>query len=130
MTWNEIREVYPWLPESSDGWHQHGKNGGWVEGTATVAAGVTLGPSVVVGDDARIYGGKFLAGKFLGGTFYGGRFLGGAFHGGEYYGGTFLGDEFRGGAFYGGTFYSGTYRGGEYYGGRYFAGVHCVDGSR
>lgn len=48
MTWDEIRAIHEWLPASSDGWAQHPFGGGWVQDTASVAAGVYVGPEAVV----------------------------------------------------------------------------------
>ena len=61
-TWEEVREVHQWLPQSSDGWHQHSNGGGWIQNTATVhGAALVCGSALVYGsaqvyDTARVYG--------------------------------------------------------------------------
>lgn len=37
MTWNELRKLHPWLPEKSDGYHQHRFGGGWVSDDSEVS---------------------------------------------------------------------------------------------
>ena len=89
MTWEEIRRLQPWLPESSDGWHQHERGGGWVRD------GVYVAPRVRVMECAVFHGGVFHDGEFHGGVFYGGEFYDGEFHGGVFHGGVFHGGEFH-----------------------------------
>jgi len=122
MTWEEIRRLQPWLPESSDGWHQHERGGGWVRD------GVYVAPRVRVMECAVFHGGVFHDGEFHGGVFYGGEFYdgefhGGVFHGGVFHGGVFHGGVFYGGEFYGGEFYDGEFRGGVFRGGEFRDGV-------
>lgn len=127
MLWNELRAIRPWLPESSDGWHQHVYGGGWVKDTATVSEDAFVGGCAAI-CGGSFFGGMFHGGRLFGGTFHGGEFFdgvfyGGNFHGGEYYGGSFFGGEFRGGVFYDGTFCGGEFRNGEFRGGNYHSGI-------
>jgi hypothetical protein len=122
MTWQEIRVIYPWLPETSDDWHQHVKGGGWVHANATVCDAVFVGERAII-KDGTFHGGAFYGGMFYGGTFYGGMFHGGAFYGGMFYGGTFHGGTFYDGTFYGGTFHGGTFHGGTFYDGTFYDGT-------
>ena len=62
MTWDEIKKLHPWLPESSEGWHQHANGGGWVRDAVKVP------DAVVVGERALIYGGTIWGGTIEGGT--------------------------------------------------------------
>ena len=55
MTWTEIRVIHPFLPKSSDGWHQHLNGGGWVQDTATVAETAHVGERAIVYDNARVF---------------------------------------------------------------------------
>jgi len=48
--WEHMRIQCPWLPERSDGWHQHPNGGGWVQDTALAE------PSAYVGPDALVFG--------------------------------------------------------------------------
>ena len=50
MTWDELRLIHPWLPETSEGWHQHPNGKGWVQDTARVA------DSAQVSGNAQVYG--------------------------------------------------------------------------
>jgi len=50
MNWNEMRERFPWLPESSRRYYQHANGGGWVSGDSRVDGGsVVDGGSIVTG---------------------------------------------------------------------------------
>ena len=46
MTWNELREKWPDIPETSAGWHQH-TNGGWVSDDCTVDSASHISDSIV-----------------------------------------------------------------------------------
>ena len=85
MTWDEIKKLHPWLPESSEGWHQHANGGGWVRDAVKVP------DAVVVGEHALIYGGTIRDGTIWGGTIEGGTIWGGTIKGGTIYGGTIKG---------------------------------------
>jgi len=54
VNWKHMRSVYPWLPETSDGWHQHSNGGGWVQDTALVEPSAYVGPNALVFDSARV----------------------------------------------------------------------------
>jgi len=71
MTWSEIRQLHPWLPESSEGWHQHANGGGWVRDGVDVPHNIVVGPKAVIG------GGTILGGTIEGGTIEGGTIEGG-----------------------------------------------------
>jgi len=49
MDWAGIRKLATWLPESSDGWSQHAKGGGWVHDSATVPQNTVVPDTTVVG---------------------------------------------------------------------------------
>ncbi|MFA7121241.1 MAG: hypothetical protein WC277_07150 [Bacilli bacterium] len=76
MTWDEIKKLHPWLPESSEGWHQHANGGGWVRDAVKVP------DAVVVGERALIEGGAICGGTIWGGTIRGGTIWGGTIRGG------------------------------------------------
>jgi len=65
MNWDALRMIHLWLPESSDGWHQHPNGGGWVQDTATVANTVLVGEHALVYGEARVYGEALVCGKAL-----------------------------------------------------------------
>jgi len=52
--WQRMRIQCPWLPETSDGWHQHSNGGGWVQDTALVEPSSYVGPNALVFDSARV----------------------------------------------------------------------------
>ena len=55
-TWDELRKVHPWLPSSSEGWHQHDNGGGWVQDTASVSGEAQVYGEARVCDKALVYG--------------------------------------------------------------------------
>jgi hypothetical protein len=63
LTWEEIRKVHPWLPESSEGWHQHPKGGGWVHEDASVSEGSFIGERALVYGEAQVCGEALVYGE-------------------------------------------------------------------
>ena len=85
MDWNELRKRHPYLPETSDGYHQHANGGGWVIDTVTVS------DDTMVGERALVLGGTIRGGTIGGGTIWGGTIRGGTIWGGTIWGGTIRG---------------------------------------
>jgi hypothetical protein len=54
--WEAIRKVYPWLPASSEGWHQHVNGGGWVQNTTNVSDKAQVCGEALVYDKAQVCG--------------------------------------------------------------------------
>ena len=113
MTWDEIKKLHPWLPESSEGWHQHANGGGWVRDSVKVP------DAVVVGERALIYGSTIKGGTIWGGTIWGGTINGGTIEGGTINGGTIWDGTIEGGTIRGGTI---TFSPLLIFGSRYFVG--------
>jgi hypothetical protein len=117
MTWDEIRKIHTWLPELSDGWHQHAKGGGWARDSATVA------DCAYVGERAIVDRGTIKGGTIKGGTIKGGTIWGGTIWGGTIWGGTIKGGTIKGGTIWGGTIWGGTIKGGTIWGGTIWDGT-------
>ena len=69
MTWQEIKKIHTWLPETSENWHQHENGGGWVENSTHVAfsarvysKALVYGEALVCGE-AQVYGEAQVCGK-------------------------------------------------------------------
>ena len=56
MTWDELRLIYDWLPETSVGWHQHVNGGGWVQDNALVCDSERVCDNALVCGCAQVYG--------------------------------------------------------------------------
>ncbi len=127
MDWNELRKRHPYLPETSDGYHQHANGGGWVIDTVTVSDDTMVGErALVLGGTIRggtIGGGTIWGGTIRGGTIGGGTIWGGTIRGGTIWGGTIWGGTIRGGTIRGGTIGGGTIKGGTIWGGSIWGGT-------
>jgi len=127
MTWSEIRQLHPWLPESSEGWHQHENGSGWVRDGVDVPHNIVVGPKAVIGGGA-IRGGTIRGGMIWGGTIEGGTINGGTINGGTIRGGTILDGTIWGGTILDGTIWGGTIWGGTILGGTIRGGT-ILDGT-
>ena len=63
VAWEEIRKLYPGLPSSRDGWHQHTNGGGWVHDNCDVSADTRIDAQSYVADGSRVLNGSRVDGS-------------------------------------------------------------------
>ncbi len=51
MTWKELIDMCPWLPETSKYFHHHRKGGGWIKSSLKIKNSTLIGKTCVVSDN-------------------------------------------------------------------------------